>query len=411
MGIFSKAFRPKALAPTDDAYYYPGGNYYGGYGLSETGMMVGSESAMRQITVYNCIKVLYNCVSQMPCQLMQDIDGVKSKAKDHYLYKVIGKKPNGWMTAPQIWGQAIVHVSLRGNFYAFKMGIGNKVLQLLPIHPDRVTVVQNKDWSLTYKVAGSELKEYSQSEILHIRGMSLDGFTGMNPIEYARECIGLGLASNRFLARWFGKGMHPGAIIKQKDWLDPITHANKWKAYCIKYGGLNNSQDLMLLDGDSTIEFPPIKLVDAQFLEQMRLNESQICGMFGVPLILVQAGENPATYASSTEFKRNFVDMTISPIAVNFETSIDRDCLTDKEQETLYTKYNLNSLYRGNLVERFASYKEGINAEFMSPNEARALEDWNPYKGGDEYRTRTSTIKESDKVKQTDNKSPNEEDQ
>jgi len=409
MGIFSKAFRPKALAPTDDAYYSPGGSYYGGYGLSETGITVGSESAMRQITVYNCVKVLYNCVSQMPCQLMQDVDGVKSKAKDHSLYKVIGKTPNGWMTSPQIWGQAIVHVSLRGNFYAFKMKMGDKVLALLPIHPDRVNVVQNKDWSLTYKVSGAELKEYSQDEILHIRGMSLDGFTGMNPIEYARECIGLGMASNQFLARWFGKGMHPGAIITSPDYLDPVTHANKWQAFKIKYGGLNASQDLMLLDGNSKIEFPPIKLVDAQFLEQMRLNESQICGMFGVPLILVQAGENPATYASSTEFKRNFVDMTLAPIAVNFETTIDRDCLTDKEQDRYYTKYNLNSLLRGNLTERVAAYKDGINAEIWNPNECRSWEDMNSYEGGDEFRTRTSTIKESDKIKQTDKKSPNEE--
>jgi hypothetical protein len=30
----------------------------------------------------------------------------------------------------------------------------------------------------------------------------------------------------------------------------------------------------------------------------------------------------------------------------------------------------------------------------LNPNEARELEDRNPYAGGDEYRTRTSTVKE-----------------
>jgi len=398
MSFMSRLPRPKALAPTDDAYYYPGGNYYGGDLLSA---LTTSESAMRQMTVNNCIRVLFNCVSQMPCQLMEEVNDVKNKAKDHYLYKIIGKRPNSWMTAPQIWGMAIVHICLRGNFYAFKAQYNNKIKALLPIHPDRVTVEQNDDYSLKYKVSSSKgTKEYTQFDIFHIRGLSLDGITGINPIEYARQCVGLGLSAETFLSRYFSKGLHPSAIVEYPGSLDPATHANLWEAYKIKYSGLPNSQDLMLLDNGMKINFPEIKLVDAQFIEQMRFTESQICGMYGVPLILVQAGVKPATYASSTEFKRNFVDMTLAPIAVNFETTIDRDCLTDSEQDRYYTKFNLNSLLRGNLTERIAAYKDGINAEIYNPNECRSLEELNPYKGGEEYRTRTSTIKESDKIKQ-----------
>lgn len=397
--------KPKALAPTDDAYYYPGGSFYGGNTLTNSGAMIGSDFAMRQMTVNNCVRVLFNCVSQMPCQLMQEVDDVKSKAKDHYLYRIISKRPNHWMTAPQFWGMAIVHISLRGNFYAYKSRIGNKIKELLPIAPDKITEVkQNEDWSLTYKISTARqgIKEYSQDDIFHIRGLSLDGVVGVNPIEYARECVGLGLSSEMFLGRYFGKGLHPSAIIEYPQSLDPVTHNNLWEAYKKKYGGMSAAHDLMLLDNGMKIQFPPIKLVDAQFLEQMRFTESQICGMYGVPLILVQAGDSLATYASSTEFKRNFVDMTLAPIAVNFETTTDRDCLTDDEQDRYYTKFNLNSLLRGNLKERIAAYKDGINAEIWNPNECRNWEDMNSYEGGDEYRTRTSTMKESDKKDDTD---------
>jgi HK97 family phage portal protein len=324
------------------------------------------------------------------------------------------------MTAGQLWGLAIVHVSLRGNFYAFKVKVGDQVRELLPINPDRVSEVkQNSDWSLTYKIStadnwdgkpigpGRDYRDYSQDEIFHIRGMSYDGFTGLNPIAYARETIGLGLASERFLSNYFGKGMHPGAIIKSPQSLDPVTHANLWEAYKRKYSGLSAAQDLMLLDNGMTVEFPPIKLVDQQFLEQMRFTESQICGMYGVPLILVQAGSTPATYASSSQFKQSFVDYTIAPIVKNFETTVDVDLLSLPEQDRYYAKFNLGALLRGNMTERFAAYKEAINTEFMNPNEARSLEDWNPYEGGEIYRTRTSTIKESDKVKQPENE-PNQ---
>jgi HK97 family phage portal protein len=391
----------------------------GGYG-SSSGVAVNSESAMRLMTVNNCVKVLFNCISQTPCQLMEEIGDEKNKAKSHPLFKVIGKRPNKWMTAGQLWGLAIVHVSLRGNFYAFKVKVGDQVRELLPINPDRVSEVkQNSDWSLTYKIStannwdgkpigpGRDYRDYSQDEIFHIRGMSYDGFTGLNPIAYARETIGLGLASERFLSNYFGKGMHPGAIIKSPQSLDPVTHANLWEAYKRKYSGLSAAQDLMLLDNGMTVEFPPIKLVDQQFLEQMRFTESQICGMYGVPLILVQAGSTPATYASSSQFKQSFVDYTIAPIVKNFETTVDVNLISLPEQDRYYAKFNLGALLRGNMTERFAAYKEAINTEFMNPNEARSLEDWNPYEGGEIYRTRTSTIKESDKVKQPENE-PNQ---
>ena len=130
---------------------------------------------------------------------------------------------------------------------------------------------------------------------------------------------------------------------------------------------------------------PQIRLVDAQFLELGKFNEAQNCGMFGVPLMLVQAGDNPTTYASATEFKRTFVDMTLAPIFVNFESAADRDCLTSIEQDRYYAKFNLNALLRGNIVERFGAYAVGITNKFMSSNEARALEDWNPREGGDVY--------------------------
>jgi len=403
VGIFSQ-FRPKAINTEMERMIR---EHFGG-GSTSSGVAVNSDTAMRQMTVNNCVRVLFNCVSQMPCQLMEEVDDIKSKAKKHPLYKVIGKRPNRWMTAPQIWGMAIVHVSLRGNFYAFKTKIRNEVRELLPIHPDCVTqIVQNEDWSLTYKIAtaGKGIQDYSQDQIFHIRGLSLDGYTGLNPIEYARECIGLGLAGEKFLSNYFGKGMHPGAIMTTPFALNAKDYLNQLAAFKEKYAGINQSRDVMLLEKDMTITFPEIKLVDQQFLEEMKMTESQICGMYGVPLMLVQAGDNPETYASASEFKRTFVDMTLAPIAVNFETSIDRDCLTEAEQDRYYTKFNMGALLRGNMTERFAAYAVGITNKFMNRNEARRLEDWNDCEGGDIFENpNTSSMKDQ---KGGDNKGGN----
>lgn len=371
-----------------------------GGGSTSSGVSVNSDSAMRLVTVYNCVKVLYNCISQMPCHLMQEVDEVKSKATEHPLFKIIWKRPNRWMTAPDFWGMAMVHVATRGNFIAFKTRYGDKIKELLPVAPGRLQeIIQNSDFSLTYKILtpdGLTVKSYSQDQILHLRGMSLDGYTGLNPIEYQRESLGLKKAGEQFLAQYFGKGLHPSAVVTHPAQLSAKTHADMRAAMKEKYAGLAKAQDFMLLDENMTIQFPSIKLVDAQFLELMNMSEAQICGMFGVPLILVQAGSTPATYASSAQFKQSFVDYTIAPIAVSFETAIDRDLLSELDQDRYYAKYNLGSLLRGNMAERFAAYAIGITNRFMNPNQARQLEDWNSYEGGDEYENpNTSSSKDT----------------
>jgi len=400
MGLLSRGFEPKAMNSHELERLIL--STYGG-GATAAGVSVNSDTAMRLMTVYNCVKVLYNCISQMPCQLMEEVNGIKSKAKEHYLYRKIGKFPNSWMTAAEFWGMAIAHVSLRGNFYAFKARIpGRPIKELIPIPAGRVKeVVQNKDFSLTYKIQdadGVSEKSYSQNEIMHLRGIVSNGFMGMNPIEYARESIGIGLAKEQFTSRFFSKGLHPGAVIKHPLSLSAPAHKNHKQNLQEKYQGLGNSHEFMLIDEAMDITFPPIKFVDQQFLELGKFNEAQIAGMFGVPLMLIQAGDSPTTYASATEFKRTFVDMTLAPIAVNFESGIDRDLLTEEEQSRYYAKFNLNSLLRGNIVERFGAYNTAINSEIMNPNECRELEDLNPYEGGDIYKTRTSTTKEPNKA-------------
>lgn len=59
--------------------------------------------------------------------------------------------------------------------------------------------------------------------------------------------------------------------------------------------------------------------------------------------------------------------------------------MTETEQQTIFVKYLVNGLLRGNIQTRYAAYSTGILNGFMSPNEARILEDMNPYDGGDTY--------------------------
>jgi HK97 family phage portal protein len=395
--------RPKAMTnygPLDDRSYYPGGSYYGGDFLSAAGMPVSSDTAMRLITVQNCVRVRVATISQLPCHVMERDGKMRNKAEDFYLYSKLHDQPNSWQTASEFWGMVEAHICLHGQMLCYKLGLEDRlVLEIIPIQPNKIVkIYQNSDYSLTYQIrlGNGETKEFPQSKIVHFRGLTLDGINGVNPIEYARETIGLGAASSRFLSNYFGKGLHPGAILTHPLRLSPQDHANMLAAYKIKYAGLNNAQDMMLVDDGMKIDFPTIKLVDAQYIEQMKMGEAQICGLFRVPLMLIQSGDKTPTYASAEQFFLNYSIIGVTPDCRSYEGVIRRDLLTPAERKKYYAKFNVDALLRGDFKTRMEGYQLGINCEMLSPNDCREKEDMNPYDGGDEYRSRTSTIKESD---------------
>jgi len=123
--------------------------------------------------------------------------------------------------------------------------------------------------------------------------------------------------------------------------------------------------------------------------------------------MLVQAGDKTPTFASAEQFFLNYSIIGVTPDCVNYEKAIRRDLLTPTERKTLYVKFNVDAMLRGDFKTRMEGYQIGINSEMLSPNDARAKEDMNPYKGGDEYRTRTSTTKETTTTKDTESTESN----
>ena len=369
---------------------------YGG-GQTYAGVPMSTDQAMRLVTVHTCVKILSETVKQLPCHLMARDGDSKRKAREHYIYELIHYRPNSWMTAPDFWGMAEAQLALRGNFYAYKTyGTDGRLRELIPLPINAVERVEQKpDYSISYtlKRPDGETVEVDRSRIFHLIGLTLNGYLGVSPIEYARETMGIGVAGERFIAKYFGSGMHPGAIIKHPLALSASAHKNLRENIKEKYQGLGKAHEFMLLDEGMDVSFPPIKLVDQQFLEQMKLTESQICGLFRVPLMLIQSTTNTTTYASAEQFMLSFVVHSLMPILVSFEHAISRDLLAEDERADYYAKFSVDGLLRGDIKTRMEAYGIAIDKEIMNPNEARDLEDLNPYPGGDEYRTRTSTVR------------------
>lgn len=398
MGIISRLKRPQAMNSHQLQKLII--DTYGG-GMTSSGISVSSDTALRLATVQKCVRVRAATMASLPCHIMTKQGEMKEKAEDFYLYDKLLNQPNSWMTSALFWSMVEAYVCLRGNFLAYKSGLpGRPIKELIPINWDKIEKVeQNEDYSVTYtiRLKNGELKTLSQDQVMHIRGLlTLDGYTGVNPIQYFRETIGLGLASERFLTKYFGRGLQPGAIVKHPLSLSAQGNANLKAVVKEKYEQLKTDQNFMLLDEGMDITFPTIKLVDAQYLEIMKMNESDICGLFRVPLMLIQSGDKTPTYASAEQFMINYSTLGVSPDCRNYEQSIRKDLLSEEEKKKYYAKFEMRGLLRGAFKDQMEGFAVAIDKEIMNPNECRDVLDMNPYKGGDVYKTRTSTTKQQD---------------
>lgn len=356
---------------------------------SDSGESVTSEKAMRHAAVFQCSRVLAESIGSLPIALYKSNGDSREKANAHAVHKVISKSPNNFQTAVEFWEMCMLHLCYRGNFYAFQVRTSTgKLGELIPLHPDAVEPKQADDHTVTYQVTfkSNEIRTVDAKDMFHVKIFSLDGVVGMNPVEYARNTIGLSMALERHGSRMFKQGARPSGVLSTDASLTPDQareHAAIWNE---AHSGENSGKTAVIGNG---LKYQQVALsaVDSQWLENRKFQKSDIAAFYRVPphkINELDRSTNNNIEHQSLEFVRD----SLNPYAVKIEQRIEKDLLNDKDRESgHYAKFNFTSLLRGDSAARATFYKDMIGNGVFSPNEVRALEDKNPRKGGDVYLT------------------------
>ncbi|NBF13082.1 phage portal protein [Pseudomonas sp. Fl4BN1] len=354
---------------------------------SNSGQRVTTASAMQQLVVFNCVRVLAESIGMLPCRLLKQTDRDRLPATGHRLYPLLTMAPNGYMTAQEFWELLVACLCLRGNFFAYKVWVLGSVVELLPLNPDIVTPKLKNDWTVEYTVNfKSGTRVLTQDEIWHVRLFTLDGLNGLNPIAYARQALGLGQAMDAHAAKLFTNGAVTSGVLRTEETLTPEAFNRIKEEFQGQHMGAANAYKPMILE--QGLDWKPISLSaqDTQFIESKKLTEAQICGLFRVPPHLVASMEK-MTLNNIEHMGMSFVNYSLVPIMTRIEHRIQVGLLSEKDRLTHYAKFNAGALMRGDLKGRYESYGKGIQWGILSPNDCRELEDENPREGGDIYLT------------------------
>lgn len=346
-----------------------------GYGV-DAGVYVSDIGAMQLVAVNACVRLLADSVAGLPLDAYRKRGNIREPIAA--APSLIAAPFEGLTTFEGMW-QTVACLALKGESMSVAMSRDRFefVTSMLPVHPDCWTVEPNREGGKPiYKVEGERIPN---EDVIHIRRFSLPGeLHGLSPIQAARQGIGLGLAAERFGARFFGDSANPSSVLETDQDLTEDQALRNQQAWIDSHGG--RRRPAMLSGG---LKWRPISITpeESQFLETRQYQRSEIAMLFGIPPHMIGDTDKSTSWGTGIEQQGiGFVTYTLmnwlNPIEAAFSALLPRG---------QFARLNVNALLRGDMKARFDAYVSARNAGWLNVNEIRELEDRAPVPNGDDY--------------------------
>ena len=379
MSVLRSALERRSIPDLPDTYGVPG---YGSWGQgmvwhpgTSSTTSVSTDQAMRLSAVFACLRLLSEAVATLPLDIFTRRDEIRLPAVlPNYLT----------FTPPQqsridYLSQVMLSLLTDGNAYVLtprdEFGVP---VDLIVLDPTLVKV-ERKQGRVTYTCLEQRLDP--RFDVMHIKGMCLPGaLTGLSPIGYARETIGLGLAAQKFGAGFFDNGALPSAVLevpegKQFSDVAAERFRETWNA---QHGGVGNAQKVGVLTGGAKLSKVSIAPNDAQFLETRQFQVPDVARIFGVPPHLIADASNSTSWGSGlAEQNLAFGSFSLRPWVTRVEDGHDR-LLHSHGQGSDFVKLNIDALLRSSLKDQLEALAIGIENRIYTSEEGRALQDLAP---------------------------------
>jgi len=379
MGIFQGIFKAR-----DKPQNSLGGSRYSFlFGGTTAGKPVNEHTAMQMTAVYSCVRILSETVAGLPLHVyLYNDSGGKEKNLQHPLYKLLHDEPNPEMTSFALRETLMSHLLLWGNAYAqIIRNASGEVIALYPLMPNKMTVDRDSNGRLFYlyqrstddaPTLGKDSQVYlAPSDVLHIPGLGFDGLVGYSPIAMAKNAVGLAMATEEYGAKFFANGAAPGGVLEHPGTIkDPQKVKESWNA---AYQGSTNAHRVAVLEEGMKYQAIGISPEQAQFLETRKFQINEIARIFRIPPHML-ADLEKSSFSNIEQQSLEFVKYTLDPWVVRWEQSMCRALLMESEKPTVFIKFNVDGLLRGDYVSRMSGYATARQNGWMSANDIRELE-------------------------------------
>lgn len=334
-------------------------------------------------------------VASLPLSIYRrDNAGNINEARRHPLWKLLNFRPHPHYDT-FIWRESIMRRLMAGATGSANASASNGGNCINIINRDSRGAISSLElvtgawekFSLNgkyyYKINGRE-KVFSSDDILHFRANTTDGVYGQSPLDIHRETLGRAISEILFSSSYYGNGAHLSAVLETDKPLNADQSKVVLDSFLSKYGGPDNMGSVGLLAHG--LKFKNIgRALEAADIEARRLTISDVSNITGVPEDMLAGGHKSSTYASAEQRNKQFVTYTLRGWCKRLEAELNSKLFSPAEMGKIFVRFNLDGLLRADTKTRGEFYQTMYNIRSLNPNEIRAMENRNPYNGGDEY--------------------------
>lgn len=340
---------------------------------SVAGETVDEWSALGISTVLGAVSLLADTCAAMPLRTYDYSTGTKKIIPLPQVLADPGPESNTY----ELIHQFVSMMALHGNSYTLvtrdRMGDATSLLNL---HPYQMQVTAGDSNSArVYRHLGRELPS---ENILHQRWFTPpQSLVGISPLSQSRNLLGLSLAMDRHLAQFYGEGATPSSVLESAQKISPAQLVQIKETLDANHR--RHRRPLILSDG---LTWKPITTSAAD--QEMSIVREQlirdIARVFRIPSHMILASGDNQTYANVEQASLNLLTYTIAPWIRRIEGAISTILPAN-----IVVEFDTSSLLRADALSRAKVNMLNIQAGVRTPNEAREIEGYNAYKGGDVF--------------------------
>ncbi|EJE4165363.1 phage portal protein [Vibrio parahaemolyticus] len=338
---------------------------------------INEDTALQLAVVYRCIDLTAKAIGTMPINVYETKNGIKSQVKND-LWELIQNKPNTHMTGQEFREVLVINLMLHGNFYARigRNSIGEPVA--LWVMPSQNVSPHFENGTITYLEqyeADDSFEEriHKFEDVLHIKGMG-NGLTGLSPLAYHRSALGTATAQEQFTGDFYRSGGKPGGVLYRDGVITQQQRTALEQNVIPKmssYGDVGN-HGILLLEGGYKYQQIQLTPEDMNTLASRKFQSEELARVFGVPLALLNMGENSAARTDKIEdVYRSWVKTDLKSLMTKIINGIQFNVMTREERRKYEVEFETGAMYDFPTLSK--SVNESVMNGVLTQNEAREM--------------------------------------
>ena len=332
----------------------------------------GTDEALRLTPLYACVRLIAEYISSLPLKIyMKTPSGHQKRWEGPSIFDDPSPSTNvmDWLY------ECLTSLLLHGNAWGYILGTDGygypTQIQWMP--PEMVTVIDEEIGP--FNPLRSRVYFYGRimqrEEYFHVKAFSLPGRTeGISPLRAFALTILNGLEATRYGTDWFKAGGFPPGTFKNNEIeIDPSQAA---EIRSMLNQSMRRREPLVYgRDWDyHPVTVPPS---EAQFIEAMQMNATQLAAVYGLPPDRVGGKRGDSlTYSTVQQGALQIIE-ALRPWMVRLETAFFNILPANR-----LVRFNSDALLKTDLAERANIYKTWRDIGFKTVDEMRDTEDLEP---------------------------------